>query len=746
MGVMKMVMKTKHKATFATLALVGMMLAAPALAGDSSDDERSGMGILFEKSDPLLQEQLLEGKRTGFEVILTGWPHEDVGGLAAMSRADAMVELEARSQPFFQSVHSMATESDGIVLRTWASAPAMKVLVDLPLLKDLAQQDSIRFIVADAPDAVQLIEPFEDNSGPGAMNTEGRHMIQAEELWDLGYRGEGITVSVIDTGIDPDHEAFKNADGSTRIEKFSDCVSGGCDDTVEPYDDHGHGAHVAGTVLGTNLYDDPEWGRYQEVGVAPEATLYVSKFLGGGGGGSWEGGIDSLQWSFDVGADITSNSWGGNCQSSLPVVQVVNQLSQLGMLNVFAAGNSGTWAYLGPACADTALGVGAVDGNYNIAGFSSRGPCEDPDTKSGQRICPDVVAKGVAVRSAIPRSGATWGDPSGYRVWQGTSMATPHVAGAAALIEQMKRDLTGSGWDTVAEEEKAIFKDTALDLGTPGPDNTYGWGHVELAPIAAMLDPTDGARLVTGLTVQNSEIRLNEDTFLRFHVRNLGNAEASGSFSAQLVAPDGSIVWSESSSVSLGFLENTETSHTFSTSDPEQRGTYTLRGQYALTWTDPDTGGIVEQILEREDTFVVRAVVMDVALDGLDEYTMVGNIQEVSWSAENVGNDVAQNVRLEFTVPFGYEFVPGDNFDPLVEESRYADPTPDSVDHPLLGAATLIFEVGEVAPGDSFSFTANLLPLVPDEYELESLFRFEDGIGQSLTMTDTHAQEAGLLP
>ncbi len=740
--VCNMTMTMKHQTALVALVLMGAALAVPSLANNDPDP----MDLLLAKADPKLIEDLEAGKDTGFEVILSGPVHEEVGMLASLDRAQAMDELRQSATPFLQDVESVATASGGQVVADWPAVPAVKVTGDLALLKKLAQNPDVRHMVADHEEAVRIIDPIESEGGPGALNKEGRHMINAEELWDLGYRGAGVTVSTIDTGIDATHEAFKNADGSSRVEKFGDCVSGGCDD-VAPYDDHGHGTHVSGTVLGTNLYDDPEWGVYQEVGVAPEASLIVAKFLSGGGGGSWEGAMDALQWSFDEGADITSNSWGGGCAGSVTVIELIRNLNELGMLSVFAAGNSGSFGINGPGCGEYLISVGAVDANENIAGFSSRGPCEDPDTKSGSRICPDVVAKGVDVRSAIPRSGAGWADASGYRNWQGTSMATPHVAGAAALITEMKKDLTGEGWDTPNREERQLFKDTAKDLGADGPDNNYGWGLVQLGPIASMLDPTDGARVVGHLSVTDPEIRLTEQTFLRFHVRNLGEAVASGTFEVELEDPDGHSVFGVSSTQDLGLLDGAEAQHTFSSTDPLSRGTYTWRGSFDYSWTDPDTGLIRSETIERSGQFVLRAVVMEMTVEGLDESTMIGNTQELVWTATNEGNDFAQGATVEFTVPTEYEFVPGDNFDPQVEESRYADPTPDAVQQPLpIDDVTLVFEVGDVPVGDSFSFTTNLLPLVPGGYALESFAAYADGIGQSFTETRTHTQEVTITP
>ena len=709
-----------------------------------------GMDVdrLLAKADDELRAALEKGVVEDLRVIVTGEPHEGVADLGFATRAEYTAWFAAKGGPLVDELTTVVGKGGGEVLNAWPMLPGMAARVDLPTLIALGEMDEVESIALDRDDAVKLIDPIPDES-VDASNTQGRQQLQAEDIWALGYKGAGITVTVIDTGIWPGHEAFKNADGSTRIARFANCVDGTCDDTAPAIDDHGHGTHVAGTAVGSSLYNDPTYGYFQETGVAPEATLTVGKFLSGSGSGSFAGAIDTLNWAFTTAqADLTSNSWGASgCSSSAHgVMQAVRTLTDAGMLSVFAAGNSGSGSGTigSPACSESALSVGAIDNNKNIASFSSRGPCTDTEIGGTSRICPDVVAKGVAVRSAIPRSGASQADPSGYKTWQGTSMATPHIAGAVILAEQMKRALSGSGWDTASRAEEQVFKLTAMDLGAAGEDNTFGWGLPQLLNVYALLDATDEARLVASFGVSNAVVRQGDSTLLSFSVRNLGGASVAGDFLATLEDPSGGVATIKSSSVTLGLLDGEQAALTFSVGNSVLPGTYTFRGSFDYTWTNSTSGEVVTGVIEREGTFDVKRVFVAVDLAGLDAQTHPGDLQVVTYTATNTGNEDAQNVVIEFTVPDKYVFVPG-GLDGANGNSRYSNPAPDRVvEDKNFGRVTLIYEVGELAQGDSFSFTTQMLPTLPGTYRFLSVARFEDGGGNPFSQGTLATQVVGL--
>ncbi|WP_199432798.1 S8 family peptidase [Qaidamihabitans albus] len=260
--------------------------------------------------------------------------------------------------------------------------------------------------------------------------------IGAPEVWDSGYTGEGVTIAVLDSGVDESHPDLA---GRQRAERnFSGSP------TTD--DRNGHGTHVASTAVGSGAASD---GTY--TGVAHDAGFLDGKVLGDDGSGLQSQIIAGMEWaSAERGADIVNMSIVGyNSPEIQPMEQAVNSLSaEHGTLFVVAAGNDGPdpSTITSPGSARAALTVGALDDNDELATFSSRGPL--PGRRAPK---PDLTAPGVAIRAALS-SDASPSDVY-YTVRNGTSMATPHVAGAAALAlqqhpgftrEQLKRLLVGS--------------------------------------------------------------------------------------------------------------------------------------------------------------------------------------------------------------------------------------------------------------------------------------------------------------
>lgn len=244
-----------------------------------------------------------------------------------------------------------------------------------------------------------------------------------------GYDGKGVKVAVLDTGVDATHPDLK--DRIDEAKNFSTAA-----DTV---DRAGHGTHVASTIAGSGAAS-PAGAKY--AGVAPGARLLVGKVLDDSGEGDDSGVIAGMQWAVARGAKVVNLSLGGTDTPGIdPVEQAVNDLSaSSGALFVIAAGNEGPGeGTIGtPGSAASALTVGAVDREDAIAEFSSRGPTADGFLK------PDVTAPGVDIVAAKAAEG-DMGDPAadGYVSMSGTSMATPHVAGAAAILAQQHPDWTG---------------------------------------------------------------------------------------------------------------------------------------------------------------------------------------------------------------------------------------------------------------------------------------------------------------
>ncbi|WP_236063962.1 S8 family peptidase [Streptomyces poriferorum] len=273
--------------------------------------------------------------------------------------------------------------------------------------------------------------------------------IGAPAAWAEGYDGKGVKVAVLDTGIDPEHPDLKD-----RIVGSKSFVPG-----QAVLDGNGHGTHVASTVAGSGAASG---GDYR--GVAPAADLLVGKVLGNDGYGANSGIIEAMEWAKDQGAAVVSMSLGDTApdDGTDPMAQAVNALSaDDGPLFVIAAGNAyDPGAISTPGSADKALTVAAVDKNDERASFSSQGPLIGT---SGLK--PDISAPGVDITAAA--SQAMPGVTGMYRTLSGTSMATPHVAGAAAILKQRHPDWSGQQLkDALMSTSKELPDYTPYEMGT----------------------------------------------------------------------------------------------------------------------------------------------------------------------------------------------------------------------------------------------------------------------------------------
>ncbi|HST03943.1 MAG TPA: S8 family serine peptidase, partial [Chloroflexia bacterium] len=299
--------------------------------------------------------------------------------------------------------------------------------------------------------------------------------VHAPQAWAEGYKGAGIVVGSIDTGVDYTHPALNtqyrgNLGGGNYDHNYNwwDSRLDAPRQNV-PYDDGGHGTHTMGTVLG----DD---GGTNQIGVAPDAKWIAAKvFPNDGSSGSEE--ITPAEdfmiapWDLnqenrrpDLRPNIVTNSWGDDECWDTDSWLITQVWIDDGIMPAFANGNAGPGAGTvgSPGGYPFLVGVGAITAsNLTIAGFSSRGP-----SCYGGALKPDVVAPGVSVRSSVPGNG--------YAVLSGTSMATPHVAGVMALILDANPSLTYT-------DVMGIMTRTAYFKSTWGtrPNNNYGWGLVQ---------------------------------------------------------------------------------------------------------------------------------------------------------------------------------------------------------------------------------------------------------------------------
>ncbi|WP_121395960.1 S8 family serine peptidase [Micromonospora sp. M71_S20] len=278
--------------------------------------------------------------------------------------------------------------------------------------------------------------------------------VGAPAAWAAGYDGSGVTVAVLDTGIDPGHPDLVD-----QVDDKVSFVPG--EDTS---DVHGHGTHVASTIAGSGAASGGG-----NRGVAPGADLIVGKVLDNGGYGldSWI--IAGMQWAAESGADVVNMSLGDGSltDGTDPMAAAVETLSaRHGTLFVVASGNSGPQTIGSPGTAPSALTVGAVDKQDALAGFSSTGPL----ARTGA-LKPDLTAPGVGIVAARSQQSAGEG---AYQGMDGTSMATPHVSGAAAILAQRHPDWSG-------QQLKDALTSSAKGLADEYRPYQVGTGRLDVA-------------------------------------------------------------------------------------------------------------------------------------------------------------------------------------------------------------------------------------------------------------------------
>jgi subtilisin family serine protease len=402
----------------------------------------------------------------------------------------------------------------GVPARAFFVANLVAFDTDATLLSELAERDDVAAIVGDSPIRVPAVEHPEEGAlaGDSPSAVEWNILkVNADDVWALGFTGQGAVVAGQDTGYQWDHPAllgkYRGWNGATADHNYNwhDAIHAGgggnpCGfDLVVPCDDHSHGTHTMGTMVG----DD---GGANQIGMAPGATWIGCRNMDGGDGTPTTY-IECFQWFLAptdlanqnpnpaMAPDVINNSWGcptsEGCNSgNFAVMQsVVENLRAAGILSVVSAGNSGSGcsSVSTPAAIfDAVFTVASTTSTDSLSGFSSRGPVT---VDGSNRRKPDIAAPGSCIRSSVPGGG--YG-----ACWDGTSMAGPHVAGAVALLLSARPDLAGDP-DAI---EKALFR-TALprtttqgcggDSATVVPNNGFGWGRLDILKAVQVLHADD---------------------------------------------------------------------------------------------------------------------------------------------------------------------------------------------------------------------------------------------------------------
>jgi serine protease AprX len=377
------------------------------------------------------------------------------------------VDFAARQQGVIQALQATANSSQGRLVG-WLNSYRTEGLVNnfqsLWIFNGLsvtAEKSIIRQLELDPE--IQTIMPDNRQIVPDYAPAEANiTQISAPSLWDLGITGQGVVVANMDSGVDISHP-----DLASRWR-------GGSDSWYDPYGQHlttptdimGHGTWTMGIMVGGDAGGTT-------VGAAPTAQWIAVKIFNDSGVSTSTAIHLGYQWLLDPDANpatadapqVVNNSWGfGSPGCYLDFEMDLESLRAAGILPVFSAGNGGPNAATSysPANNPAAFAVGAVDPSDQIASFSSRGP----STCGGSAgPFPELVAPGVNIRTTDLLGG--------YYLDSGTSFAAPHVAGSLALLISAFPGLSPA-------DQEAALENTAHDLGAVGPDDTSGYGRVDV--------------------------------------------------------------------------------------------------------------------------------------------------------------------------------------------------------------------------------------------------------------------------
>jgi subtilisin family serine protease len=376
-------------------------------------------------------------------------------------------------------------DANGIAYRSYWIANVIQARLPRTAIDALASRNDVLRIEPN-PSIPMKLPQRQAVQAPSVPDTIswGVNKINAPLVWALGYNGQGVVIAGEDTGYQWDHPAlqphYRGWDGSNADHNYNwhdaihDSTGNPCgNDSPFPCDDFGHGTHTAGTFAG----DD---GASHQTGVAPGAKWIGCRNMDDGNGTPARY-IECMEWMLaptdlndqnpnpDLAPDVVSNSWGcipsEGCTVGDEIEGAVDNVVAGGIFFAVAAANNGPACETitdPPAIYDASFVVGATDTGDHIAGFSSRGP-----VVASALIRPDLSAPGVNVSSSWP--------PNTYQNLSGTSMATPHVAGTAALVMSVNPALKGH-----PDEIGAILRATTVTQGVTDPSNS-GCGGLTIA-------------------------------------------------------------------------------------------------------------------------------------------------------------------------------------------------------------------------------------------------------------------------
>ena len=441
--------------------------------------------------DPAVLSDISEGGETTAWVLLR--PKADLSGASAISnwnkRGQFVYDQLTQTAESTQADVRAQLEQSGVAYQSFWIVNAIQVTANEAVIDDLAQMPEVERILPDQ--VIHLPPPSPGVAENKVQNVEwGVNQIGAPSVWAIpGVTGQGVIVASIDTGVQYNHPALVaqyrgNKGGGVFDHNYNwfDPAKVCGNPSLVPCDNNNHGTHVTGTMVG----DD---GGANQIGVAPGARWIAAKgcessFCSSASllaAGQWilaPTNLSGQNPQVGLRPHIVNNSWGGG--GGNPWYQgIVDAWIASGIFPMFSNGNSGPSCFTSGSPGDfvASYSAGAYDINGAIAGFSSRGA-----SAFGGEIKPNIAAPGVNVRSSVTGSS--------YAAFNGTSMASPHVAGVVALMLSANPVLIGKIGPT-----RTLLDQTAIDVadlqcgGTPADNNVYGEGRLNApAAVQAALD------------------------------------------------------------------------------------------------------------------------------------------------------------------------------------------------------------------------------------------------------------------